>query len=312
MLSRSTETRASGSPWPVIVWIVLCGIWGSTWAFIKVGLRDLPPLTFASTRFVIAVLLLLLIAYLRRARLPRGRAEWRLLVTTGVLQFTINYGTVFWGESYISSGLAAVLQATIPLFGLLIAHKLLPNEPLTFVRLCGVVIGLSGVAVVFSNQLTIGDAWAVWGSVAIIIGAFAAAYSNVLLKCSDVKLDLSVLVAVQMLCGLVPLLIAGFVKEGSPLNMRWTATAILSVLYLAFVGSVAAFLLFYWLVRNMDVTNTQLISLVTPVVAVVIGLIFLDEKLTWRIVMGGLGIFLGIGVIILRRSKPQRAGVSHE
>ncbi len=303
MSSTSTETRTSSSLWPVIVWILLCGIWGSTWAFIKLGLRDLPPFTFAGTRFVIAVLLLLLIAYLRRARLPQSRAEWRLLLTTGLLQFTVNYGLVFWGESYISSGLAAVLQATIPLYGLLIAHKLLPNEPLTFVKLCGVVIGLFGVAIIFSNQLTIGDAMAVWGSIAIIVGAFAAAYSNVLLKLSDIKLDLSILVVVQMSCGLVPLLILGFIKEGSPLNMRWTQTAILSILYLAFVGSVAAFLLFYWLVRNMDVTNTQLIAIVTPVVAVLIGLIFLDEKLTWRIVLGGLGIFAGIGVIILRGGR---------
>lgn len=307
MSLTSTETQSGSRLWPVIVWIVLCGIWGSTWAFIKLGLRDLPPVTFASARFVIAILLLLLIAYLRRARLPSGRTEWRLLVTTGVLQFTVNYGLVFWGESYISSGLAAVLQATIPLFGLLLAHKLLPNEPLTFVKLCGVVIGLAGVAVIFSNQLTVGDVRGVWGSLAIIVGAFAASYCNVLIKSSDVKLDLSVFVAVQMLCGLVPLLIVGFVKEGSPLNMRWTQTAILSILYLAFVGSVAAFLLFYWLVRNMDVTNTQLISLVTPIVAVVIGLIFLDEKLTWRIGLGGLGIFAGIVLIILRHgSKPAR------
>jgi drug/metabolite transporter (DMT)-like permease len=305
MSSRNTATTGR-SLGPVIVWIILCLIWGSTWAFIKLGLRDLPPFTFASTRFIIAVCLLLLIAYLRRAKLPATRSEWRLLVTTGILQFTINYGLVFWGESYISSGLAALLQATIPLFGLLIAHRYLPNEPLTFVRLCGVVIGLIGIAVIFSNQLTIGDVWSVWGSIAIVIGAFAAAYSNVLLKSSDVKLDLSVLVAVQMLFGLIPLLTLGLIKEGTPFHLHWTPTAMLSVLYLTLVGSVAAFMLFYWLVRHMDVTNTQLIALVTPVVAVLIGVMFLDEKLTWRIVLGGLGIFVGIGLIILRRSKPQR------
>jgi drug/metabolite transporter (DMT)-like permease len=290
----------------------LCGIWGSTWAFIKLGLGDLPPITFAYVRFIIAVALLLLIAYVRRATLPRKRSEWRLLVVTGVLQFTVNYGLVFWGESYISSGLAALLQATIPLFGLLIAHKLLPGEPLTFAKLCGVVIGLAGVAIIFSNQLKIGDVWAVWGSIAIIIGAFAAAYSNVLLKASDARLDLSVLVAAQMLCGLLPLIIVGLVKEGNPLRLHWTMTAIVSILYLALVGSVAAFLLYYWLVRRMDVTNTQLISLVTPVVAVLIGVLFLDEELSWRILLGGLGIFAGIGFIILRRRRPPPVNVENQ
>jgi drug/metabolite transporter (DMT)-like permease len=307
MSSTSTATRRNLRP--LIVWVLLCGIWGSTWAFIKMGLRDLPPITFASTRFIIAVGLLLLITYLRRAKLPRTRREWHLLVTTGVLQFTINYGLIFWGENYISSGLAALLQATIPLFGLLIAHHYLPNEPLTFIRLSGVGIGLMGVAIIFSNQLTINDVWSVWGSIAIIIGAFAAAYSNVLLKSSDVKLDLSVLVAMQMLCGLMPLLILGLIKEGSPFYLHWTLTAILSVLYLAFVGSVAAFMLYYWLVRHMDVTNTQLIALVTPAIAVLIGIIFLDEKLTWRIMIGGLGIFIGMGVIIFGNRKPRRVNM---
>ncbi|HEX8175789.1 MAG TPA: EamA family transporter [Pyrinomonadaceae bacterium] len=307
MSSINTVTRRSLRP--VLVWILLCIIWGSTWAFIKLGLNDLPPVTFANVRFIIAVILLLAIARVRRARWPKTRGEWRLLVTTGFLQFTVNYGLIFWGEKYISSGLAALLQATIPLFGLLIAHKYLPQEPLTFIRLCGIVIGLAGVAVVFSNQLALGDKWSVWGSIAIVVGSFAAAYSNVLLKMSDVKLDLSVLVAGQMLCGLVPLLAFGLIKEGSPLGLRWTMTAIVSVLYLALVGSVAAFMLYYWLVRNMSVTNTQLISLVTPVVAVLIGVIFLDEELTWRIALGGLGIFAGICVIISRRRRTPRPPV---
>ncbi|HEY0546523.1 MAG TPA: EamA family transporter [Pyrinomonadaceae bacterium] len=298
---KSIATRQSLRP--ALVWILLCCIWGSTWAFIKLGLRDLPPLTFAGIRFVIAVGLLVCIAYFRRARLPRNLEEWRMLAATGVLQFAINYGLIFWGEKYISSGLAALLQATIPLFGLLIAHAYLPAEPLTFARVCGVVLGLVGVCVIFSDQLGLGDVWAVWGSAAIIVGAFAAAYSNVLVKARGAKVDLSVMVAVQMCCGLVPLLIIALIKEGNPLAVRWTLAAIVSVVYLALVGSVAAFMLYYWLVRNMDVTTTQLIALVTPVAAVIIGVIFLDERLNWRIALGGLLIFTGIGIIILRRRR---------
>jgi drug/metabolite transporter (DMT)-like permease len=238
--------------------------------------------------------------------LPRTRDEWRVLATTGILQFTLNYGLIFWGEKYISSGLAALLQATIPLFGLLIAHRYIADEPLTTMRLCGVVLGLVGVGIIFSDQLRIGDTWSVWGSAAIILASLAAAYSNVLVKTEGAKFDLTVLVAGQMLCGLVPLLIYGFIKEGNPLKLHWTPAALFSVFYLALVGSVAAFMLYYWLVRNMDVTNTQLIALVTPIVAVFIGVIFLDEALTWRIALGGLGIFMGIGLIILRRRKPAR------
>jgi drug/metabolite transporter (DMT)-like permease len=302
----STKTKTRRDVRPLAAFVLLCGIWGSTWAFIKVGLRDLPPLTFVSARFVVAICVLLVVARLRRARLPRTRAEWRLLALTGVLSFAINYGAVFWGESHISSGLAALLQATIPLFGLLVAHKLLPDEPLTVARVVGVVVGLVGLSVVFSDQLSGGDALAAWGASVIVVGAFAAACSNVLVKARAAKFDLSVLVAGQMVCGLIPLAVVAFIEEGNPLALRWTPTALACVLYLALVGTVAAFLLLYWLLRHMDATNTQLISLVTPVVAILIGVAFLGERLTWRIALGGLGIFVGIAIIILRRRKPPR------
>ncbi len=229
-----------------------------------------------------------------------------MLAVSGVLAFAINYGLVFWAETVISSGLAALLQATIPLFGLLIAHAYLPDEPLTMARLAGVVLGLIGVGIIFSDQLTFGSIWSLWGSLAIIVAAFCAAYSNVLVKARAASFDLTVLVAGQMLCGLVPLLIFGLIKEGNPLKQSWTLNALFSILYLALVGSVVAFMLYYWLVRNMDVTNTQLISLITPVIAVLIGVAFLNEELSWRIVAGGLAIFIGIGIIILRRRKPAR------
>lgn len=289
---------------PLIVFIILCGIWGSTWAFIKLGLRDLPPITFLCCRFIIAIALLSLIAYFRGAKFPRRRDEWRPLMTTGVLGFTINYGMVFWGESHISSGLAALLQATIPLFGLIIAHYYLPSESLTFIRLTGVVLGLVGVVVIFSDQMSGGDSLAFLGGVGIVLGALCVAYSNVLIKARGAKFDISVLAAGQMIFGLVPLLVYSFIREGNPLHLHWTMTAVVSLLYLALVGSVAAFMLYYWLVRNMDVTNTMLISLVTPVVAVLIGIVFLHEVLSWRIAIGGAGILTGISLIVLRRRRP--------
>jgi drug/metabolite transporter (DMT)-like permease len=110
-----------------LVWLVLCGIWGSTWLFIKIGLVDLPPLTFAGIRFVIAFTTLSLIIGLRRIKLPRAPRDWLLLAVSGVLGFTLNYGLIFWGEQYISSGLAALLQSTLPAFGLIIAHYYLPG-----------------------------------------------------------------------------------------------------------------------------------------------------------------------------------------
>src|SRR6266446_10708932 len=137
-----------------IVWLLLCCIWGSTWLFIKIGLRDLPPISFAAIRFLIAVLILTAIIAVRRLALPRSSKDWWMLAGTGILAFSLNYGLLFWGEQYISSGLAAMLQATIPAFGLVIAHLYLPGEQMTPAKVIGVVMGVVGVGVIFSNQLS--------------------------------------------------------------------------------------------------------------------------------------------------------------
>lgn len=286
-----------------LVWLVLCLIWGSTWLFIKIGLNDLPPLTFAGIRFVIAVVILFTIIWARRVSLPRNRSDWSLLVFTGVLSFTLNYGLIFWGEQYVSSGLAALLQATIPVFGLVIAHFYLPQERMTPARIAGVVLGICGVGVVFSNELSVTGGKAFAGSVAMVLSSLFVAYSNVLIKARAAKLDPAIIAAAQMFFGLIPLLLIGIPLEGNPFHFRWTTMAVISLFYLALVGSVVAFLLYYWLMRNMDVTKTMLIALVTPVVAVALGMIVLDEQLSWRTFVGGLMIMGGIGLIVVTRGK---------
>jgi drug/metabolite transporter (DMT)-like permease len=286
-----------------LVWLILCGIWGSTWLFIKLGLADLPPITFAGIRFVIACTILFSLIRIRRIPLPRARADWILLATSGILSFGFNYGLVFWGEQYITSGLAALLQATLPAFGLVFAHFHLPAERLTWTKIGGVVLGVFGVGVVFSNQLAVSGRQALAGCVALILSAMFAAYSNVLVKRFGRHLNPAVLSAGQMLFGLLLMLSVGIPLEGNPLKFHWTGMAVIAMFYLAIVGSVIAFLLYYWLVLNMDVTKSMLIALVTPVVAVILGMIVLDEEFGWRTLAGGAMIILGIGLIVVRKAK---------
>ena len=292
-----------------LVWLILCGIWGSTWLFIKIGLEDLPPLTFAGIRFVIACAILSLIIWLRRLQLPTGRSDLLLLALTGILSFTVNYGLIFWGEQHISSGLAALLQATIPAFGLVIAHFYLPTERMTPAKIVGVMLGIVGVGIVFSHQLAVAGGKAFAGCVGVVVSSAVVAYSNVLVKARAKNLDPAILAAGQMLFGLIPLLLIGIPLEGNPFNFRWTWMAVASLFYLAVVGSVIAFLLYYWLVQNMDVTKSMLIALVTPVVAVILGMIVLHEELSWRTVAGGAMIIGGIGLIVFHRARTSRPEV---
>jgi len=286
-----------------LVWLILCGIWGSTWLFIKLGLEDLPPITFAGIRFVISCAILFPLVWVRHLALPKTRSEWFLVVGTGVMSFSLNYGLVFWAEQYITSGLAALLQAMLPAFGLILAHIHVPAERMTWVKIAGVVLGVFGVGVVFSNQLAISGRLALAGCVAMVLSAFFAAYSNVLVKTHGKNLNPAVLAAFQMLFGLIPLLLYGLTFEGNPLHLRWTPLALVCLMYLAVIGTVIAFLMYYWLIQNMDVTKTMLISLVTPVVAVILGMLVLDEQLSWRTLVGGAMIMAGIGFIVVRKPR---------
>jgi drug/metabolite transporter (DMT)-like permease len=286
-----------------LVWLILCGIWGSTWLFIKLGLEDLPPLTFAGIRFLIASTILFSLIAARRLSLPRARRDWILLAATGVLSFSLNYGLLFWGEQYISSGLAALLQATIPAFGLVFAHFYLPGERLTTTKIIGVVMGVLGVAVIFSNQLSMAGPRALAGSAGLVLSSICVSYSNVLVKARGQNLNPAILAAGQMFFGLIPLLLIGVPLEGNPFHYHWTGMAIFALFYLAIVGSVIAFLLYYWLVHRIDVTKTMLISLLTPVIAVALGIVVLREELSWRMFMGGAMIISGIGLVVSRKLR---------
>lgn len=287
----------------IAAFVALCLIWSSTWLAIKFGLRDLPPVSFVAIRFIIAVAVLLAISIGRVPLMPKGRGDFKLLAWTGVLMFCINYALLFWAELYVSSGLSAVLQATIPIFGMVFAHFIIPNEPLRGARIAGALVALGGVALICSRLLDFGGLLAFWGGVAIVFGAASAAYSNVVLKARAIRLAPAMIAAWQMTFGLVPLIVTGLVLEGNPFQFQWTARAIFCLLYLAIPGSALAFLLLYWLMPRMSVTNLQTISFITPPGAVLFGWLFGGESFSLWSLVGGALVLVGVW-LIFRKAKP--------
>jgi drug/metabolite transporter (DMT)-like permease len=283
---------------PLLVWLLLCIVWGTTWIFIKLGLADLPPISFAALRFTVACLILLPIIFLQKIEFPKGKKIWLIIFVTGILQFFFNYGLLFWGEQYITSGLAAVLQATIPAFGLVLA-RIYVGEQITGLKIFSILLGLAGVAVIFREQLSLNGQMAFLGSLAVVVGAFGAAYASVLTKAKGGGLNPASLVFGQMLIGSFPLWLVGFATEGDPFNFHWTWQAVICVLYLAIIGSIVAFWLYYWLLSKIDVTRAMMISFVTPLVAVFVGSFF-GEKLDIQTLLGGLLILLSVFLIVIR------------
>jgi drug/metabolite transporter (DMT)-like permease len=276
-------------------------IWGTTWIFIKIGLEDLPPVTFAAARFILAVIILAIVIKLRKLPLPNTAKDWKLIALTGILQFSVNYSLVFWSEQYISSGLAAVLQAMITVFGLVLAWIFLPAERITKLKIFAVLLGIVGVSVIFIEQLQINSVMAFAGCAAIVVGAYAAAQASILIKAKGSLLHPASLVFAQMICGLPIIIIYALVQEGNPFSFRWTWRAVICVLYLTVLGTIAAFWLYYWLLSKIESTKAMMISLVTPLIAVVIGAIFLGETLPPQTFFGGILILASIGLIVFRR-----------
>lgn len=288
----------------LLVWLVLCLIWGTTWIFIKVGLTEgLPPVTFAATRFLLAGAVIGGIIAWRRIPLPSGPAQWKLMLVTGLLQFTVNYSLVFWAETKITSGLASVLQGMISVFGLGLAWYYLPAERITGLKIIAVLTGLAGVGVIFSDQLQMRNFGEFAGSVGIVLGAYAAAQASILVKAKASGIHPASLVFSQMLCGGPPLVIYGILFEGNPLEHNWTWLALICVLQLALLGTVVAFWLYYWLLSKIESTKAMMLSLVTPIIAVCVGGVVLDESLPAQILLGGGMILLGIGLILIRPGR---------
>ena len=283
-------------------WLTLCIVWSSTWLAIKVGLRDLPPISFVAIRFVIAAAVLLLVSVGRVRLSPLRRSDFVTLAFTGILMFGLNYTLLFWGELYVSSGLAAVLQATIPIFGMIFAHWLLPEEPLRLQKLLGAFVALGGVMLICARLLSFNGLMAFWGGVGISLGGAAAAFSNVLLKKRALDLAPAMLAAWQMIFGVIPLLVLGFAAEGSPTRFHWTSMSIFCLLYLAVIGSSFTFLLLYWLLPRMTVTNLQTISLITPPGAVMLGWALGGEKFPLWSLFGAALVLVGVW-LIFRRTK---------
>jgi len=286
-----------------LVWLILAFIWSTTRIFIKIGLGDLPPIAFSSARFILSAAILFAVIKMQRIALPKTSKEWRLVALTGVLQFSINYSCVFWSEQYITSGLAAVLQATIPVFGLAIGWMFLPDERITLQKILAILLGIAGVAVIFVDQLRIENWLAFIGCVVVVIGAYAAAQSSVLTKAKASNIHPAAFVFGQMLCGLPLIIVYSLIAEGNPLTYHWSWTALGCIVYLAVFGSVIAFWLYYWLLHRVESTKAMMISLVTPLLAVVIGAVTLGESLPAQTYLGGVMIVGSIALIVFRRRR---------
>jgi drug/metabolite transporter (DMT)-like permease len=301
------ERAPSSRPVPRTTILLSCAlltlVWGTTWAAIRIGLRGVPPFTAVALRFAIASALLFAIAAVRRTPLGRSRREWGLWVLIALFSFCGSYGTVYWASQWVPSGLAAVLFAIFPIPVALIAHFTLPEERLTLRGFGGVLVGFAGVAVIFSEDLArLGGAGVLRGALVILAAPLFSSVAYVATKkCGNGIPAISLAAAPMAMTALVMGGVAFLLERGRAI--AWNGTSIGALLYLAVAGSALTFTVYYWLLANMPATRLALISYPVPVVAVLVGAIFLGEPVTTRV---GLGAALVLGGVAMANERRQR------
>jgi drug/metabolite transporter (DMT)-like permease len=281
--------------------LLLTLIWGTTWAAIRVGLQGMPPFTGVALRFTIAGTLLLVLARALGVRLGRGRHERALWVANGLLSFCLSYSIVYWSEQYIPSGLAAVLFATNALFVAALAHFLLPGERLEPVAVAGMLLGFAGVAVIFSDDLSLlGGQQVRHAALVMLVSPLVSAVASVAVKRwgSDVH-PLSLAAIPMLAAGLVMGAVAALVERQRPLV--FDARSVGALLYLAILGSAVTFTVYYWLLARASATRVALMSYLIPIVAVGVGALLFAEPLRPRLLAGSALVLAGVVAVSRRR-----------
>ena len=277
----------------VIVFISLSLIWSSTWVAIKVGLETVPPFYSAAIRFFLAFLFLSIFGILKKIPFPSNLKDHLFFIWFGIVTFLISYASVYWGEQYINSGLASVLFATMPFYTVILSFWLLPSEIITFKKIIGLVIGFSGVLLIFSDQLQINTGYAVYGMLIISISPVFSATGTLIAKKKSAIYNPIILNTFPMFYCSISFFLLSLIFE-SPSEAIFGTEAILSITYLALFGTALAFVMLFWMLSHQSAVLMSMITFVTPPMALLWGWIILGEQVTYFLIVGLLLILAGI------------------
>lgn len=286
--------------WVGLAFVAIYVVWGTTYLAIRYAVETIPPLVTAGVRHTSAGLILLTMAWSQGFR-PR-REHWIAGAALGALFFLVGHGSLHWAEQYVSSGLAALLVATEPLWILLIGASM-RQQKINWLNGLGLVLGLTGVAVLTAREFATRTSLT-WAVIAVLVGAASWAVGVCLSPRLRLPRDIMGRAAVPLLCGAVMLLtVAGATGEFA--SVHWSTVTLKSLLALAYLiifGSVVAFTAYSWLLQRCSATLVATHTFVNPLVAVLVGWLWAGEPLTLRVVIATI-VISGAIVLIQRGDR---------
>ena len=274
-------------------YVLISFIWGSTWLAIRLGLDSLTPLISSGLRFLLASFFVFLFMRFRKISLQTDSLSVQLYFVMSLFSFVIPFALVYWAEQFIPSGLASIVFAVMPFCIIIFAKIAFPQEKIGFNQLLGVVLGFSGIVIIFSENLSLDLSQQFMGVLAVLISSAMQAAIGVTIKKYGQHLNpLSMHLIPLFLAGLI-LIIASLFLENR-LTWDFNFTAVSSIVYLAFFGTLVAFTTYYWLLKRMNIVILSISSFITPIVAVILGWIILREDFSLQTLVGSAFVLIGI------------------
>lgn len=278
--------------------LLLGSVWGASYLFIKVGVDGgVPPVTLVAMRTSIAGLALLLFMLLRRETVPARREPiWKWYVILGLLNSVIPYTLITWGETRVSSGLAAILVGAMPIFTVLFAHVMTHDEKMSPRKVAGILAGFVGVVILFLPDFLQAATSNLFGGLAVVAAAVSYAIASIYAR-RHLRGRTPVMNSFGQMLTASALLIPASVLVDRPWTLSPTVPALASIVTLAVLGTAIAYMMYFWLITHVGATRTSLVTYISPVIAVVLGWLVLNEQLQWTTLVGLVLIIAGVGLV---------------
>lgn len=285
----------------VVLYSVMCLIWGSTWLVIHIGSdAGLPPFTGASIRFGLAALLMWGWLFWSGSKLPATKTEWRAIVTVGVLSNGVSFAIAYWSSQYLPSGLMAVIFGTMPLWTAIFSHLVIETEQMSFGRVLGIFVGLAGLTTIFFPKFAGFEMASAIPMFALLGSPLVSAMSTVITKRYTHEVSPITLNTIATTMGFLFLSIIATANE-DVFGQVYTLTHAWTIAYLAILGSIVAFVSYFSLIKHASPVTMSYITLISPAIAVFLGWLILGEQLGVNELVGA-GLVLGGARLAIRMS----------
>lgn len=288
-----------------LVFILLGAIWSSSFMWIKIALQEIGPITLVAFRVLFGLLFGVVVIYLQRIRWPRTFKEWIPLLVLGFGNIAIPFFLISWGEQSIDSAVASILNATTPLFTILIAHYLLHDDKMTAPKVLGLLMGFAGVVILMSKDIG-ASLGSLLGQFAIVLASAFYAGGAVYARRTTQGMPGIMRSAGPLFPATVVMWAAMFLAE-SPVKIPQLGSTWIALLFLGVLGSGFAFVLSYYLLHEIGPTRTSMVTYLFPLGGVILGVVFLNEDLSWQLVLGAVLIVLSLIVANMQSQKQEQS-----